>query len=232
MTQRKTRQAEELTDLLGHSFRNKALLQRALTHPSAADDTLDSYERLEFLGDRVLGLIVAEELLARFPDEPEGDIARRHTALVRRETAAEIAAETGLGAHLDVSKGEHDAGTRNNPAVLGDALEALLAALYIDGGLPAARAFIHRHWASHLAATGRPPRDPKTALQEWAQARALPLPAYRETARAGPPHSPSFTISVSVEGNGEAAAEGSSKRRAEQAAAAAMLDRLDIKIDG
>ncbi len=232
MTRPKTRQQEKLTDLLGHSFHDQALLERALRHPSAADDALDSYERLEFLGDRVLGLIVAEELLERFPDEAEGDIARRHTALVRRETAAKIAAEIGLGAHLDVSKGEHDAGTRNNPAVLGDALEALLAALYIDGGLPAARSFIHRHWASRLVATRRPPRDAKTALQEWAQARGLPLPTYRETAREGPPHSPCFTISVSIEGNGEATAAGSSKRRAEQAAAAAMLDRLDVTTDG
>ena len=217
----------KLTALLGHTFRDPALLRRALRHPSAADVALDSYERLEFLGDRVLGLIVAEELLARFPEEPEGYIARRHTALVRRDTAAEIAAAIGLGEHLDVSKGEHDAGTRDNPAILADALEALLGALYLDGGLPAARAFIDRHWAGRIAAMRQPPLDPKTALQEWAQARGLPLPSYRETAREGPPHAPNFTVSVTIEGNGDTAASGASKRRAEQAAAAAMLDRLE-----
>ena len=217
---------EELTALLGHSFRDPALLQRALRHPSAADEAVDSYERLEFLGDRVLGLIIAEKLLARFPEESEGDIARRHTALVRRDTATEIATAIGLGAHLDLSKGEHAAGTRDNPAILADALEALLGALYLDGGLPAAGAFIDRHWADRVATMRHPPLDPKTALQEWAQARSLPLPCYRETAREGPAHAPNFTVSVTIEGNGDTTARGSSKRRAEQAAAAAMLERL------
>ncbi len=227
MARLSTHSAEELTALLGHAFHDPDLLHRALRHPSAADEALNSYERLEFLGDRVLGLIIAEELLARFPDEPEGHIARRHTALVRRDTAAEIAAAIGLGDFLDVSKGEHEAGTRDNPAILADALEALLAALYLDGGLPAAKAFIKRHWAGRVATMRHPPLDPKTALQEWAQARGLPLPLYRETGREGPAHAPNFTVSVAIEGNGDTEASGPSKRRAEQPAAAARLDRLE-----
>ena len=202
-------------------------MRRALTHPSAADNTLESYERLEFLGDRVLGLLVAEDLLARFPEEREGDIARRHTALVRRETAAEIGAALDLGSYIDLSKGENDAGTGGKPAILGNALEAVLAALYLDGGLTVARAFVRRYWGDRLASPRQPPRDPKTALQEWAQARGLPLPAYRETARTGPAHAPRFTVSVSIEGAADVVAEGSSKRKAEQTVAAAMLDQLD-----
>ena len=227
MARPKTKGQAKLGDILGHDFRQPKLLRRALTHPSAAGQATDSYERLEFLGDRVLGLVIAETLLERFPNEDEGHISRRHTALVRREAAAEIGATIGLGKHLEVSKGEHDAGSRDSPAILADAMEALIAALYLDGGLPAAQQFIARYWGERIATMGPPPRDPKTALQEWAQARGMPLPRYEETARDGPAHAPRFTVAVTIEGRGRAEASGPSKRRAEQTAAAAMLERLE-----
>ncbi len=217
-----------MSERLGHRFCNKDLLRQALTHPSATADGLESYERLEFLGDRVLGLVIAEYLLARFPGEREGDIARRHTALVRRETAAEIGAALGLDAYLEVSKGEGEAGTATNPAILADALEAVIAALYLDGGIQAAHTFISRYWDDRLGTTHEPPREPKTTLQEWAQARALPLPRYRESARTGPPHAPRFTVTLSIDGADDVVGEGSSKRRAEQAAATAMLEQLGV----
>ncbi len=218
-----------LTERLGHGFARPELLARALTHPSAANrqgGIDDSYERLEFLGDRVVGLIVADLLLARFPREPEGALAVRHAELVRRETLAEVAGEIGLDDYLRLAKGEEAAGERHNPALLADACEAVIGALYLDGGLAVAWAFVERLWGARLEAVARPPQDAKTGLQEWAQARALGLPKYREVGREGPAHEPYFTIEVAVAGEGPARGEGRSKRLAEQAAAARLLARV------
>ena len=220
-----------LAERLGHGFARPELLARALTHPSAAHrqgGIDDSYERLEFLGDRVLGLIVADLLMARFPREPEGALAVRHAELVRRETLAEVAGEIGLDDYLRLAKGEEAAGERRNPALLADACEAVIGALYLDGGLAVAWAFVERLWGARLEAEARPPQDAKTALQEWAQARALGLPKYREVGREGPAHEPYFTLEVEVAGAGAqpARGEGRSKRLAEQAAAARLLARV------
>ncbi len=218
-----------LAERLGHGFARPELLARALTHPSVANrqgGIDDSYERLEFLGDRVLGLIVADLLLARYPREPEGALALRHTELVRRETLAEVAAEIGLHDYLRLAKGEEAAGERHNPALLANACEAVIGALYLDGGLAVAWAFVERLWGARLEAVARPPQDAKTGLQEWAQARARGLPNYREVGREGPAHEPFFTIEVAVAGEEPARGEGRSKRLAEQAAAARLLARL------
>ena len=216
----------ELAVRLGHDFDDAELLLRALTHPSAAAGPVASYERLEFLGDRVLGLVVADLLLARFPDELEGALARRLASLVSRESLAEVAAAVDLSDFLVLAKAERNAGEADNPALLADSCEAVIAALYLDGGLAAARAFIERCWEPLIEADRKPPQDPKTALQEWAQGRGLPLPAYRETRREGPAHEPVFTVEVSVAGQPPAEGQGRSKRLAEQVAAERLLTRL------
>lgn len=222
-----------LEETLGHRFAQPDLLIEALTHPSAIRRrgiSRRGYERLEFLGDRVLGLIIAELLWRRFPDEAEGEMTRRHTHLVRREALAEAAQSAGLGERLIVSKGEDAAGVRENKSVLADACEAVIAALYLDGGLDTAKRFVERRWEGRLSRLGAPPRDPKTSLQEWVQARGLPLPAYRTIATEGPAHKRRFTVTVKVEGldNATATASGSSKRAAEIAAAAAALSALGL----
>ncbi len=217
---------DDLARRLGHRFENPRLLREALTHPSAAGKPAQSYERLEFLGDRVLALIVSDLLLARFSREAEGALARRLAALVRRETLAEVAEAFGLGECLILAKAEQESGANANPALLADACEALIGALYLDGGLEAARAFVEPRWTPLLEAERTPPQDAKTRLQEWAQGRGLPLPAYRERRREGPPHEPVFTIEVSVVGHRPAEGEGRSKRLAEQAAAKRLLNRL------
>lgn len=216
-----------LTDLsqrLGHRFGRPALLAEALTHGSTAGDS--SYERLEFLGDRVLGLLVAEMLYEHFKDEPEGALSKRFAALVQRDTLADVARAIGLGADLHLSPSEAQAGGRNNAAILSDALEAVIGALYLDGGLDVAKAFVERNWRPLLASSIKPPQDAKTALQEWAQARGLALPHYREVGRSGPAHDPIFSVEVSVVGQAPVTAEGRSKRQAEQAAAQLLLQRL------
>jgi ribonuclease III len=222
-----------LEEALGHTFDKSELLLEALTHPSAVRRrgiSRRGYERLEFLGDRVLGLIVAELLWRRFPTEAEGELTRRHTHLVRRDALAEVAQAVGLGAQVIVSPGEDAAGVRENQSVLADVCEAVIAALYLDGGLPAARRFVESRWEARLSALGEPPRDPKTTLQEWVQARGLPLPAYRTVATEGPAHRRRFTVTVSVEGLNPATASGTSKRAAETAAAAAALATLDARL--
>ncbi len=214
---------------LGHDFARPELLEQALTHRSASPGRgVESlgYERLEFLGDRVLGLIVAELLLARYPEEDEGRIARRYAALVRRESLVRVAGEIDLGRHLRLSPGEAGAGGRESPALLADACEAVIAALYLDGGLAAARAFVERHWAPLMEEAAAPPSDAKTALQEWAQARRRPLPEYRILEEHGPAHAPEFLVEARVEGLPPATGRGRSKRAAEQAAAAAVLAEI------
>jgi ribonuclease-3 len=224
--------------LLGHDFARPALLAEALTHPSAlpagpkgrrgARRTAPppNYERLEFLGDRVLGLVVADLLWRRFDREPEGLLTQRHAQLVRRETLAAVAAEIGLDGLVQLSPAEAASGGARSPAILADVMEAVIAAIYLDGGFAAAFAFIERRWGPRLAEMHRPPRDPKTLLQEWAQGRGLPLPEYRVVATSGPDHALQFTIAVRVAGQEEARATASSKRAAETGAAAALLERL------
>lgn len=215
-----------LAEILGHTFNHPDILRRAVTHASAEPRAWNAYERLEFLGDRVLALILAEHLLDRFPHEREGSIAKRHVSLVRRETLAEVAHNIELGRFLIISRGEDEAGARASDTILSDAMEAVIGALYLDGGLEAARRFILKYWNPVLELDRRPPQDPKTALQEWAQGRRLPLPIYATVAQTGPAHAPEFTVEVRVEGQVSQRAIGKSKRLAEQSAAAAMLEAI------
>lgn len=215
-----------LLKVLGHRFDRPELLLEALTHPSStggAGQDAPNYERLEFLGDRVLGLILADILLKRYTGEREGALARRHAELVRRETLAAVARNMNLGAHIRLSKGERAAGGRENAAILADCCEAVIAALYLDGGLEAAAHFIEARWAQMLEDAGAPPIDAKTELQEWAQERGLPLPVYRTTSSTGPAHNPTFSVEASVEGLPVVVASGGSKRVAEKVAAAELL---------
>ncbi len=216
----------QLQGRLGHQFANVALLERALTHPSVSaerDHCGGDYERLEFLGDRVLGLVVAERLFVRFPQEAEGLLARRLAKLVGRETLASVAEDLGLGTFMRLAMGEGEQQGRSNPGLLSDVCEAVIAALYLDGGLPAAKQFIEAAWTARMEQDREPPSDPKTALQEWAQARGLPLPRYSEISRSGPPHDPVFTIVVEVEGQPRQTGRGRSKRTAEQDAASQLI---------
>lgn len=220
-----------LATALGIRFRDPELLEHALTHPSASagagrEDPTDNYQRLEFLGDRVLGLVIAELLFARYPDEREGKLARRHTELVRQEALTEVGKAMGLGPHLRLSRGEEEAGGRANPAIIADACEAVIGAVFVEGGFDAARRLILRYWTPLLEAASTAPKDPKTALQEWAQARGLPLPDYRVVAAEGPHHEPVFEVAVSVAGLDDTSASGKSKRAAEAAAARRMLEAI------
>jgi ribonuclease III len=229
--------AGDLARRIGYEFAEPLLLDEALTHPSALmtperrrgrrrQTVRRGYERLEFLGDRVLGVVVADMLWHRFDDEPEGLLTRRFAQLVRRETLARIAGALPLGSHLILSPAEAAAGAAANPGILADALEALIAAIYLDGGYAAAAGFVRRWWEPLIAAMDRPPRDPKTTLQEWAQGRGLPLPAYALVATSGPDHALRFTVTASVAGVEPVSATASSKRAAEAQAAALLLDRL------
>jgi ribonuclease-3 len=212
-------------DRLGYSFSRPALLGEALTHPSTAAGAHN--QRLEFLGDRVLGLVIAEALLAQDPRAQEGELAPRLNALVRKETCAEVAAALDLGTALRMGRSESLSGGRRKTAILGDAMEAVIAAVYLDGGLEAARALILRHWGPRLAASRALARDPKTALQEWAQARGLRPPAYLDVGREGPDHAPVFRVEARLDDGRAAAASAASKRAAQQLAAEALLARLE-----
>jgi ribonuclease-3 len=214
-----------LETALAHRFNDASLLAEALTHPSrtGAKGGGRSYDRLEFLGDRVLGLAIAEMLQRLYPDASAGDLSRRSAALVRQETLAEVARALDVGAALDVAAADRAAGTAARPAVLADAMEAVLAALYLDGGLAAVRAVVERHWQARAQTSAEPPADAKTVLQEWAQGAGKPVPTYRVIAQEGPAHRPQFTVEVHVDGLPPATATGASKREAEQAAAAQML---------
>lgn len=217
---------------IGHSFARPELLAEALTHRSALDRQPDlkatfphGNERLEFLGDRVLSLAMAELLLRRFPHEREGDLARRYAALVSAATLAEIAGEIGLGVHIRLGDSEAQA-TAIRPTILADTLEAVLGAVFLDAGFAAAAAWVERLWGERLSDTLAAPRDAKTTLQEWAQARRLPLPDYREVGREGPAHAPVFVVDVSIRGHEPTRGRAGSKREAERLAAAALLERL------
>ncbi|HYX46399.1 MAG TPA: ribonuclease III [Sphingomicrobium sp.] len=208
---------------LGHEPKNIRLFQLALTHASIGSD---NYERLEFLGDRVLGHVIARALYDRYANEPEGYLSRRYNVLVARETCAEIGRELGVPSLVHLGKQAREDGASQSENVVGDVVEALIGALVIDGGLDAAERFIARVWEPHLAEQRKAPKHPKSALQELAAARECKPPVYEVVGRTGAHHAPKFTIRVSVQGLGEATAEGTSKQEAETDAAEALLARL------
>jgi ribonuclease III len=208
---------------LAHETKDEALFELAFTHSSVSKD---SYERLEFLGDRVLGMVIAWALYERFPTEPEGDLSKRYHALVDRETCAEIGREIGVPALVRLGKQAREDGANQSENVVGDVVEALIGALLLDGGMAAAERFVLAAWEPYLASQRRAPQHPKSALQELAAARGCKPPVYEVVARTGAHHAPKFTIRVTVPKLGEAAAEGSSKQEAETAAAEALLNQL------
>lgn len=212
---------------LGHDFARPELLIRAVTHGSIATPQRPDNQRLEFLGDRVLGLVIAEALLKADKAASEGLLAPRFNALVRKETCAGVAREIALGDVLKLGRSEMMSGGRRKEALLGDAMEAVLAAVYLDAGLEAVRAVILRHWTDRIGAVKADARDAKTALQEWAQGRGLPPPAYAELGREGPDHQPVFTVEVRLESGERETATAGTKRQAEQAAAKALLARME-----
>lgn len=212
---------------IGHDFAQPELLTRAVTHASLSSPSRPSNERLEFLGDRVLGLSIATALFQADDRAAEGQMAPRLNALVRQETCAEVAREIGLGEVLKLGRSEMMSGGRRKEALLGDAMEAVIAAVYLDAGFDAARAVVLKLWGDRIAAAQVVTRDPKSVLQEWAQARGLPPPTYVETARTGPDHQPVFTIEVRMASGETASGEAPGKRQAEQAAARALLARLE-----
>ena len=224
--------ATVLEERIGYHFTDASQLENALTHISAlrgARNRAGSYQRLEFLGDHVLGLVISDMLYRAFPKADEGELSRRLADLVRKETCTEIARSSDLGAAIRVGSSEANAGARARPAILADVCEAVIGAVYLDGGFRAAEQLVERLWEVRLRATAQPLRDPKTVLQEWAQARGLPTPAYREVARSGPDHNPEFRVSVQLPAFAPAEGLGRSKRAAEQAAAAAMLAREGVE---
>jgi ribonuclease-3 len=225
---RRAAAAAELERRLGHAFADRSLLEAALTHASVSDGAkkIRHNERLEFLGDRVLGLLAAEALVRSNPDWREGELTFRQNALVNGKTCAAVARSAGLPKALRLSGSTSSQGGRENDRILGDAMEALMAAIYLDGGLEAARRAFDIAWAEALAGVAAEPgREAKTALQEWAMSLGRPLPAYRRVSRTGPDHAPLFTVEVNVEGCAPASGVGSSLRDAEKAAARAMLER-------
>ena len=227
-----TRDKPDLAQLearIGHHFASPTLAERALTHLSApataGSGRGQSYQRLEFLGDRVLGLVVADMLYQAFPEASEGDLSVRLARLVRRETCAEVAESWEVGPHVVMGLGEARGGGRKKSAILADVCEALIGAAFVDGGFAAAQALVRRAWQSRMLSDVAPIQDAKTAVQEWAQARALATPRYTEVERSGPAHLPRFVMQVELDGYAPERGEASSKRAAEQAAAQAFLDR-------
>jgi len=214
------------SDRLGHSFSQPELLIRALTHASMSSPTKQDNQRLEFLGDRVLGLVIAEALLEADESASEGLLAPRFNALVRKETCADVARQIDLGAVLKLGRSEMKSGGRRKDALLGDAMEAVIAAVYADAGFADAKALVLRLWGDRIARVEADARDAKTSLQEWAQARKQPPPQYIETNREGPDHAPVFTVEVRLQSGEASQATATSKRAAEQAAAKALLGRL------
>ena len=219
---------ERLERRLGYAFADRALLERALTHSSASGGASKARDNevLEFLGDRVIGLLAAERLAELHPEAPEGELSPRLSALVSGAACAEVGRRMGLGDALRLAGSETKGGGRDKPSILADAAEAVMAALYIDGGLEAARSVFLDLWAESFASLGdATPRDPKTALQEWAQGLGRPLPVYTVIGRSGPDHRPTFTVSVTVDGLEPTTGEGRSRQEAEKAAAAVLLAR-------
>lgn len=212
--------------ILGHDFAKPELLVRAVTHSSMATAHRDDNQRLEFLGDRVLNLVIADAIFAADPSAAEGELAVRYNYLVRKETCADVAREWGLGEVLKIGRSEMKSGGRRKTAILGDALEAVIAAIYLDAGLDAARAVILRIWGERISTAETESKDAKTALQEWAQARGIQPPKYTEISREGPDHAPVFLIEARLETGEAAQASDTPKRLAEQAAAEALLQKV------
>ena len=237
MPQRRTPQRRppphrgELEALLGYRFRDPGRLEEALTHGSVLGtrgSRARTYERLEFLGDRVLGLVVAHLLVERFPKDAEGALTQRQVAMVRRESLAAVATALGLGRWVQTSPSEAGNAGAMRPAMLADCCEAVIGAIYLDGGFTAAQEFVCRHWAPLIETVQTPPRDAKMALQEWAHARAAEPPVYRVVATAGPAHAATFTVEVNLAGLPPQTASAATKRAAERAAAAMMLERIAL----
>ena len=222
-----SRELAAFAERLGHEFATPSLLVQAVTHASMSSPSRGDNQRLEFLGDRVLGLVMAEALLEQDREAAEGLLAPRFNALVRKETCADVARQIDLGAVLKLGRSEMLSGGRRKQALLGDAMEAVIAAVYLDAGFDAARNVVLRLWGERVQHVEADARDPKTALQEWAQARGLKPPAYTEAARSGPDHAPVFTIAATLSTGESAEARAGSKRQAEQAAARALLAQLE-----
>ena len=222
---------QEIEAILGHVFRDEDILLRAFTHPSAVSHRREavkgSYQRLEFLGDRVLGLVMAERLFVRYATEREGSLAPRLNGLVNKTSCAKAAEHMKLGPFVIMAPNEIDAGGRTRESTLGDLCEAVIGALYLDGGLKPAQAFIERAWAPQFRGEDGQLKDPKTQLQEWAQAQHLDLPDYKVLDRKGPDHAPVFTIEVSLENGLTAVGTNTSKQDAEREAARSLLERVD-----
>jgi ribonuclease-3 len=210
-------------EALGGEPKEPKLFERALTHGSHGRET---YERLEFLGDRVLGLVIASWLYQRFPNEPEGKMSRRYNALVARETCADVGRSLGLPPFIRLGRQAREDNANASENVIGDVVEAMIGAIYIDGGLDRAEAFVRANWAPFLEEQRKAPVHPKSALQEVAAEKKLGVPVYEQLARIGPHHAPRFRVKVSLGRHGEAEAEGASKQDAETAAAAALLEKI------
>lgn len=228
---RLSRELAAFCDRIGYRFARPELLREALTHASISGPSRPDNQRLEFLGDRVLGLVMAEALLSADPMAREGQLAPRYNALVRKECCAEVAGAVGLGEVLRMGRSEMLSGGRRKQALLGDALEAVIAAVYLDGGFDAARALVLRLWGARIGAVEADARDAKTTLQEWAQARGQPPPDYLELGREGPDHAPQFTVEARLASGESASATARSKRLAEQAAAARLMSALEVRHD-
>jgi ribonuclease-3 len=231
---RRDRAVAALEARIGYHFVDHALIEHALTHVSALKGPRNparGYQRLEFLGDHVLGLVVSDMLFRAYPGANEGELSRRLADLVRKEACADVARAIDLGAAIKLGGSEAQTGGRRRTTILADVCEALIGSIFLDGGYAAAAAFIERFWRERMLTPVRPLRDPKTLLQEWAQGRGLPTPAYREVARTGPHHSPEFRVAVELPEREPAEGTGRSKRAAEQAAAAEMLARVGVGPD-
>ena len=231
----KDKERAALEERIGYSFSDKALIDRALTHISALkggpQNRVSSYQRLEFLGDHVLGLVISDMLYRAYPKANEGELSRRLADLVRKEACAEVAKAMDLGPALRLGNSESHAGGRLRTTILANSCEGLVGAVFVDGGYSAADELVSKFWKERMIATVRPLRDAKTMLQEWAQARGLPTPAYNELTRTGPHHDPKFKVAVVLPKHPQAEGVGPSKRAAEQAAAAAMLTSVGVAVD-
>jgi len=222
-------EVKQFSDRIGHDFARPELLLRALTHSSLSSATRPDNQRLEFLGDRVLGLVMAEALMDADRKAREGDLAPRFNALVRKETCADVAREVGLGDVLKLGRSEMLSGGRRKEALLGDAMEAVIGAVHLDAGFDTARKLVLRLWGKRLAEAQDTRRDAKTRLQEWAQARGEAPPSYTEVAREGPAHAPTFTVEARLDNGAAYQATASTKRQAEQEAATALLAQMEAR---
>ncbi|MCK5555318.1 MAG: ribonuclease III [Alphaproteobacteria bacterium] len=221
--------SENLEKKISYTFSDPSLLEKSLTHSSAGNKECDN-ERLEFLGDRVLGLSVADQLFTFFPKEEEGSLAKRHAGFVQQSDLVSVAQVLGLADHLKLSAGEMKSGGRMKEKILSDAVEALIGAIYLDGGFDASHNFIKKFWGERLRLQKSPPEDAKSKLQEWAQANALPLPEYKLAGKSGTDHAPIFEMEVLVEGVGKTISTAASKRAAEKSAAIKMLKKIGIEL--